>query len=190
MVEQNNAGYMTGQLLVAMPSMRDPRFTRTVIFMCAHNADGAMGLVLNRLVGSLTFPDLLAQLGIERPPLGCDIRVHFGGPVDTGRGFVLHSADYSDEGTMQIGEDVALTASLDILRGIAGGGGPRQSLLALGYAGWGAGQLDSEIHANGWLSAPADEELLFDARLDDKWERAIGKIGVRVDRLSGEAGHA
>ena len=103
---------------------------------------------------------------------------------------MLHSADYSDAGTMQIGEDVALTASLDILRGIAGGAGPRQSLLALGYAGWGAGQLDSEIHANGWLSAPADEELLFDARLDDKWERAIGKIGVRVDRLSGEAGHA
>jgi putative transcriptional regulator len=189
MVEHISAGYLTGQLLVAMPSMKDPRFTRTVIYMCVHNADGAMGLVLNRLVGSLTFPDLLAQLGIEHL-LGRDIRVHFGGPVDTGRGFVLHSADYSDEGTMRIGSNVALTASLDILRDIAGGGGPRQSLLALGYAGWGPGQLESEINANGWLSAPADEALLFDAQLDDKWERAIGKIGVRVDRLSGEAGHA
>ncbi len=190
MAELFGGGYLTGQLLVAMPSMRDPRFTRTVIFMCAHNADGAMGLVLNRLVGSLTFPDLLAQLGIERPPIGRDIRVHFGGPVETGRGFVLHSADYTDEGTMMIGKDVGLTASLDILRDIAGGGGPRQSLLALGYAGWGPGQLDSEIQANGWLFAPADEGLLFDPRLDDKWERAIGKIGVRIDRLSGEAGHA
>ena len=173
MVEQINAGYMTGQLLVAMPSMRDPRFTRTVIFMCAHNADGAMGLVLNRLVGSLTFPDLLAQLGIERPPLGRDIRVHFGGPVDTGRGFVLHSADYSDEGTMQIGEDVALTASLDILRGIAGGGGPRQSLLALGYAGWGAGQLEGEIARHDWFTTPAEPDLVFDEQRGQLWERAL-----------------
>jgi putative transcriptional regulator len=190
MAEKFSEGYLTGQLLVAMPTMRDPRFTRTVIFMCAHNPEGAMGLVVNRLVGSLTFPDLLAQLGISRGPEGRDIRVHFGGPVETSRGFVLHSADYSDEGTMQIGGGFGLTASLDILRDLAGGTGPRQSLLALGYAGWGPGQLDTEIHANGWLSAPADEDLLFDSRLDDKWERAIGKIGVRVDQLSGEAGHA
>jgi putative transcriptional regulator len=190
MAEPFTEGYLTGQLLVAMPTMRDPRFTRTVIFMCAHNADGAMGLVLNRLVGSITFPDLLAQLGIPRNPTGRDIRVHFGGPVDTSRGFVLHSPDYSDDGTMMIGDKFGLTASLDILRDIAGGGGPRQSLLALGYAGWGPGQLDTEIQANGWLSAPADEALLFDDHLDDKWERAIGKIGVHVERLSGDAGHA
>src|SRR5262249_35562826 len=172
MAELFSGGYLTGQLLVAMPSMRDPRFTRTVIYMCAHNADGAMGLVLNRLVGSLTFPDLLAQLGIERPPFGRDIRVHFGGPVETGRGFVLHSAASHAGGTMAIGGNVALTASLDILRDIAGGGGPRQSLLALGYAGWGPGQLDNEIQANGWLCVPSDEGLLFDSHLDDKWERA------------------
>lgn len=190
MAEKIGEGYMTGQLLVAMPTMRDPRFTRTVIFMCAHNAEGAMGLVVNRLVGSLTFPDLLAQLGIPRGPEGRDIRVHFGGPVETSRGFVLHSADYKDEGTMQIGGGFGLTASLDILRDIAGGAGPRQSLLALGYAGWGPGQLDMEIQANGWLSAPADEGLLFDEHLDDKWERAIGKIGVSIDHLSGDAGHA
>lgn len=190
MAEQSSDGYLLGQLLVAMPTMRDPRFTRSVIFICAHSADGAMGLVVNRLVGSLTFPDLLAQLGIDRTESGRDIRVHFGGPVETGRGFVLHSPDYSDDGTMMIGDRVGLTASLDILRDIASGGGPKQSLLALGYAGWGPGQLDLEIQANGWLSAPADDALLFDARLDDKWERAIGKLGARAEQLSGEAGHA
>jgi putative transcriptional regulator len=190
MADVNNDGYLLGQLLVAMPTMRDPRFTRSVIYVCGHNADGAMGLVVNRLVGSLTFPDLLAQLGIPRNEAGRDIRVHFGGPVDTGRGFVLHSPDYSDDGTMMIDDRVGLTASLDILRDIANGGGPKQSLLALGYAGWGPGQLDMEIQANGWLSAPADDALLFDSRLDDKWERAIGKLGVRSEHLSGEAGHA
>jgi len=190
MAEQFSDGYLMGQLLVAMPTMRDPRFTRSVIFICAHSADGAMGLVVNRLVGSLTFPDLLAQLGIDRTGAGRDIRVHFGGPVETGRGFVLHSADYSDDGTMMIGDRVGLTASIDILRDIAAGGGPRQSLLALGYAGWGPGQLDLEIQANGWLSAPADDALLFDERLDDKWERAIGKIGINASQLSGQAGHA
>jgi putative transcriptional regulator len=183
MADVNNDGYLLGQLLVAMPSMRDPRFTRSVIYVCAHNAEGAMGLVL-------TFPDLLAQLGIPRNQAGRDIRVHFGGPVDTGRGFVLHSPDYSDDGTMMIDDRVGLTASLDILRDIANGGGPKQSLLALGYAGWGPGQLDMEIQANGWLSAPADDALLFDSRLDDKWERAIGKLGARSEHLSGEAGHA
>jgi len=190
MADDNSDGYLLGQLLVAMPTMRDPRFTRSVIYICAHNAEGAMGLVVNRLVGSLTFPDLLAQLGIPRSEAGRDIRVHFGGPVDMGRGFVLHSPDYHDDGTMMIDERVGLTASLDILRIIASGGGPKQSILALGYAGWGPGQLDMEIQANGWLSAPADDALLFDSKLDDKWERAIAKLGVRSEHLSGEAGHA
>src|SRR4051812_24750945 len=141
-------GYLTGQLLVAMPAMRDPRFTRTVIYICAHTADGALGLVVNRLVGSITFPDLLAQLGIDSKGRGEEIRVHFGGPVETGRGFVLPPADSLDNGTLKVSSSIALTASLDILRDIAGGGGPRQSLLALGYAGWGPGQLDAEIQAN------------------------------------------
>ena len=183
-------GYLTGQLLIAMPTMRDPRFTRTVIYMCAHSAEGAMGLVLNRLVGSLTFPDLLSQLGIEQAPDIEEIRVHFGGPVETGRGFVLHSAEYNATGTMQVTDDVALTASLEILKDIAAGQGPRRSLLALGYAGWGPGQLDAEIQANGWLSVGADDALIFDSQLDDKWERAIGKLGINAGRLSGEAGHA
>jgi putative transcriptional regulator len=183
-------GYLTGQLLVAMPQMRDVRFARTVIYVCAHNADGAMGLVINRLVGSITFPALLAQLGIDSTGLGEEIRVHFGGPVESGRGFVLHSSDYVHSGTMLVDDDVGLTASIDILKDIADGQGPRRSLLALGYAGWGPGQLDAEIQANGWLSVPSDEQLIFGDDLDSKWERAISKIGINLNQLSGEAGHA
>lgn len=187
---ETDSGYLTGQLLIAMPNMRDPRFTRSVIYMCAHNAEGAMGLVVNRLVGSITFPDLLEQLGIEDGGNSGAIRVHFGGPVEAERGFVLHSTDYVQSGTMVVGQDVALTGTIDILRDMAGGHGPRKSLLALGYAGWGPGQLDAEIQANGWLSVPADESLVFDDGLDDKWERAIGKLGIDFSKLSGEAGHA
>jgi putative transcriptional regulator len=185
-----NGGYLTGQLLVAMPQMRDPRFARSVIYMCAHNAEGAMGLVVNRRVGTITFEDLLQQLGLGPNRRNDEIRVHFGGPVEQGRGFVLHSADYSHAGTMQVDDAMALTATLDILKEMAAGGGPRRSLLALGYAGWGPGQLDAEIQANGWLSVAADEGLVFDADLDHKWERAIGKIGVDFSKLSGDAGHA
>src|SRR5215467_7731690 len=181
---------LTGQLLVAMPQMRDPRFTRSVIYMCAHNAEGAMGLVVNRRVGSITFEDLLQQLGLGPNRRNDEIRVHFGGPVEQGRGFVLHSADYSQAGTMQVDDAMALTATLDILKEMAAGGGPRRSLLALGYAGWGPGQLDAEIQANGWLSVSSDEALIFDADLDRKWERAIGKIGIDFSMLSGDAGHA
>jgi putative transcriptional regulator len=188
--QTSDAGYLTGQLLVAMPQMRDPRFARSVIYMCAHSADGAMGLVVNRRVGSITFDDLLQQLEIGPSRRNDDIRVHFGGPVEQGRGFVLHSCDYLQSGTMRVDDQVALTATLDILKEMAAGGGPRRSLLALGYAGWGPGQLDAEIQANGWLSVPADEELLFDDSLDDKWERAITKIGVDFSMLSGDAGHA
>jgi putative transcriptional regulator len=188
--KETDEGYLTGQLLVAMPTMRDPRFTRSVIYVCAHNSEGAMGLVVNRLVGSITFPDLLEQLGIEPGGESGSIRVHFGGPVESERGFVLHSTDYVQSGTMVVDRDVALTGTIDILRDMAGGHGPRKSLLALGYAGWGPGQLDAEIQANGWLSVAADESLVFDDGLDDKWERAIGKIGIDFSKLSGEAGHA
>jgi putative transcriptional regulator len=186
----SDIGYLTGQLLVAMPQMRDPRFARSVIYMCAHNADGAMGLVVNRRVGSITFDDLLEQLGLGPNRRNDEIRVHFGGPVEQGRGFVLHSADYQQSGTLRVDDGVALTATLDILKEMAAGGGPRRTLLALGYAGWGPGQLDAEIQANGWLQVPADEGLVFDDDLDNKWERAIGKIGVDFSMLSGDAGHA
>lgn len=183
-------GYLTGQLLIAMPTMRDPRFARSVVYLCAHNSDAAMGLVVNRLIGSLTFPDLLTQLGIDASGASDEIRVHFGGPVETGRGFVLHSTDYQHESSMDVDRGVALTATVEILRDMAKGSGPERSLLALGYAGWGPGQLDAEIQANGWLHVEADESLLFGSELDDKWERAINKLGFDMTMLSGDAGHA
>lgn len=181
--------FLTGKLLIAMPAMQDPWFERSVVYLCAHSEEWAMGLVLNRLVDSLSFPDLLAQLGIEqsteRP-----IQVHFGGPVETGRGFVLHSTEYLQDSSLQIDDSVALTATVDILRDIAQDRGPRHHLLALGYAGWGPGQLDQEIQANGWLIVDPDETLLFDPDLDAKWQKAVDKIGLDVGKLSGAAGHA
>ena len=182
--------YLTGRLIVAMPNMLDPRFTRTVIYLCAHNEDAAMGLVVNRLIGSITFPDLLEQLGIENTDSDKDIRVHFGGPVESGRGFVLHSAEYQQEGTLQVSASMSLTATVDILRDMAAGQGPRRSLLALGYAGWGRGQLDAEIQSNSWLHVEPDEGLVFDADLDGRWDRAIHKLGFDPAMLSGDAGHA
>ena len=184
------SGYLEGQLLIAMPTMADPRFTRTLIYMCAHNAEGAMGLVVNKILGSLTFPELLQQLGIETPGSGDEIRVHFGGPVESGRGFVLHSSDYVRDGTLIVDDNIALTATVDILQEIAGGAGPRHNLLALGYAGWGAGQLEHEIQENAWLNVMPDDLLLFDRCVETKWERAMRKLGVDHNMLSGAGGHA
>ena len=181
---------LTGQLLVAMPQMQDHRFARSVIYLCAHGSEGAMGLVVNKLVDDLTLSQLMSQLGITADGLKADAKVHFGGPVESGRGFVLHSSDYSEEGTLVVGNNVALTATLDILRAIGRGEGPKKCLLALGYAGWGPGQLDAEIQANGWLHADADEALVFDPATDEKWRRALAKIGVDLSAFSGEAGHA
>jgi putative transcriptional regulator len=190
LTNEPDEGYLTGQLLIAMPGLHDARFARTVIYMCAHNEDGAMGLVINRLIGAITFPDLLRQLGIESTGLTDEIRVHFGGPVESGRGFVLHSSDYLQEGSLNVDGKVVLTATIDILHDIAAGLGPRQRLMALGYAGWGPGQLDSEIQANGWLNADADDDIVFGQDLESKWERAISKLGVQVSNLSDAAGHA
>ncbi|MEE8271293.1 MAG: YqgE/AlgH family protein [Alphaproteobacteria bacterium] len=182
--------YLTGQLLIAMPNMADPRFARAVIYVCAHSEEGAMGLVVNKPMPQITFPELLEQLEIETADEADEQRVHFGGPVESGRGFVLHSADFRRDGTMVVDDNVALTATIDILRAIARGDGPRHHLLALGYAGWGPGQLDNEITANGWLNAPPDDAILFDQDLSTKWERAIAKLGVSPAMLSGDAGHA
>jgi putative transcriptional regulator len=181
---------LAGQLLVAMPQMQDHRFQRSVIYLCAHNEEGAMGLVVNKLMGNLTLVELLDQLKIPHESLAGTPRVHFGGPVESGRGFVLHSADYSEDGSLVVGNEMALTATLDILRAIGRGEGPKRSLLALGYAGWGPGQLDHELQQNGWLHVPADDEIIFGRDLDKKWTRAMGKLGVDLTMLSGEAGHA
>lgn len=181
---------LAGQLLVAMPQMQDHRFQRSVIYLCAHNEDGAMGLVINKLLGSLTLAELLTQLNIPAERLAGSPRIHFGGPVESGRGFVLHSADYTEENSLVVGNELALTATLDILRAMGRGEGPRRSLLALGYAGWGPGQLDGELQQNGWLHVPADEEIVFDQALEKKWQRALAKLGVDLTMLSVDSGHA
>lgn len=180
---------LAGQLLVAMPQMSDPRFARSVVYLCAHSSEGAMGLVVNRLIDSLTFPNLLSQLGIDPPSGHVDMPIHFGGPVESSRGFVLHSADYVQDSTLLIEDDIALTATIDVLRAIAAGEGPKHRVLALGYAGWAPGQLDQEIQANGWLLVPADPELLFGRDNDAKWEQALAKIGIDLSLLSSQAGH-
>ncbi|WP_196802565.1 YqgE/AlgH family protein [Magnetospirillum fulvum] len=190
MSQTMTTGYLAGQLLIAMPQMSDPRFARTVVYLCAHNAEGAMGLVVNRALGGLTFPQLLEQLEIPSTSECEQIRILFGGPVEVGRGFVLHSDDYLHDNTMRVAEGVALTATVDVLRAIAEGSGPSRLLLALGYAGWSSGQLDSEIRDNAWLIAPSDPDLLFAPDLERKYEQAINKLGIDVGLLSGEAGHA
>jgi len=181
---------LAGQLLVAMPQMADPRFARSVVYLCAHSVDGAMGLVVNRLIDSLSFQSLLEQIGVEQAGAAGDLPIHFGGPVESSRGFVLHSTDYVQDSTLLIEDEIALTATIDVLKAIARGDGPRHRVLALGYAGWGAGQLDAEIQANGWLLVPADVELVFGLDNDTKWERAMAKIGIDLTLLSSEAGHA
>lgn len=182
---------LAGQLLVAMPQMGDPRFARSVIYLCTHSGDGgAMGLVINKLLGTLTLAELFAQLQIEGDELAKQQSVHFGGPVEPGRGFVLHTADYREDATLPVTGNIAITATLDIMRAIGKGQGPRQSLFALGYAGWAPGQLDAEIQANGWLSVTADEAILFGADHDGKWQRALAKLGVDLSVLSSAAGHA
>ncbi len=182
-------GYLTGQLLLAMPGMEDPRFERTVIYVCAHSDEGAMGLVIDRPCTSIAFPALLEQLEIDVEDAP-NLPINSGGPVETGRGFVLHSADYVQDSTLVVSETVALTATIDILTAIAENEGPRSSLIALGYAGWGPGQLDDEVQRNGWMTVEADEELVFYTDLTMKWPRAMAKLGIDVSMLSTEAGHA
>ncbi|HWE18317.1 MAG TPA: YqgE/AlgH family protein [Hyphomicrobiaceae bacterium] len=198
--KSRKGGYLDGQLLVAMPSMSDRRFARSVIYVCAHSAQGAMGLIVNQRAPHISFSELLGQLSIEGDdePAGgnqplelIDVDVHVGGPVETGRGFVLHSSDYfAADSTLTIDAEVSLTATIDILKAIAGGKGPSRAMLALGYAGWRPGQLEDEIQANGWLHCPSDLDLLFDRNLDQKYERALSKIGIDPSHLVSEAGHA
>lgn len=191
-------GYLDGQFLLAMPGMSDQRFARPVVYMCAHSAEGAMGLIINQPARKITFPDLLEQLELFKPdelirlPDPAEkLQVLKGGPVETGRGFVLHSSDFFiDNSTLTIDDAVSLTATVDILRAIARGHGPQQAVLALGYAGWSAGQLENEIQQNGWLNVPADPSLLFDRDVESKWGRAVRLLGIDPAMLSGQAGHA
>ena len=190
--------YLDGQLLIAMPVMEDERFARSVIYVCAHSSEGAMGIIVNRPAGSIDFPELLAQLdiieksdAIKLPESAENMKVLKGGPVETGRGFVLHSSDFFiEDATLPIDDGICLTATVDILRAIANGGGPKHAILALGYAGWAPGQLEDEIQGNGWLHCAADEDLIFGGDVEEKYLRALQKIGIQPGMLSAEAGHA
>ncbi|EAQ36741.1 hypothetical protein NB311A_15777 [Nitrobacter sp. Nb-311A] len=196
--ETHDRSYLDGQLLIAMPVMEDERFARSVIYVCAHSSEGAMGIILNRPAGSVDFTDLLVQLNIIKrtdriklPETAETMKVMKGGPVETGRGFVLHSSDFFiEDATLPIDEGICLTATLDILEAIAKGAGPKHAILALGYAGWAPGQLETEIQDNGWLHCPADQDLIFGRDIEDKYIRALHKIGIDPGMLSNESGHA
>jgi len=191
-------GYLDGQMLIAMPSMGDDRFARSVIYVCAHSSEGAMGIIVNQPAPHISFPDLLVQLEvipaadlIQLPSRVGGVKVLKGGPVDTQRGFVLHSSDfYIENSTLPIDEGICLTATLDILKAIARGEGPLSAILALGYAGWAPGQLEQEINQNGWLHCAADSDLIFGQDNDGKYAKAMKKIGIDLGMLSSEAGHA
>ena len=183
--------FLGGKLLVATPSIGDPRFDRTVILMCDHSPDHAMGIVINRPVEGLRMPELFAQLGIDGVDAVPDRPVLLGGPVDRDRGFVLHSTDFhSSESTLPVSDDICLTATKEVLSAMVSLRPPRRSLLALGYAGWGGGQLEDEIAANAWLVTEPDEALIFDTPDAGKWEHALDLIGISPEHLSFLAGHA
>ncbi|MGR3462208.1 MAG: YqgE/AlgH family protein [Roseovarius sp.] len=182
---------LTGKILIAMPGMGDPRFAHSVVYLCAHSAEGAMGLIVNKPAQDLKMCDLLEHLSITPGPEMRDMPVHFGGPVEHGRGFVLHDDGYrSDIATLNVAEGFGMTATLDILEDIAQGRGPEHAILALGYAGWGPEQLESELAENGWLTCDADTGLVFDSVDTDKWETALTRLGISSLTLSSDAGHA
>ena len=193
-----HSGFHDGQILVAMPGMEDSRFARAVIYVCAHSEEGAMGIIINQPAVRVDFPQLLVQLDviakdeiIRLPDKAGSMQVLKGGPVETGRGFVLHSNDFFiDNSTLPIDKRISLTATVDILRAIAKGSGPDLAVLALGYAGWSAGQLESEMQNNGWLNVPAEPSLIFDSRLESKYERAVHTMGIDLGRLSTQSGRA
>lgn len=195
---KRNPAYLEGHLLIAMPQMSDRRFARSVIYMCAHSEEGAMGLIINQRASHISFTDLLQRLDIKIPEAEDDglssellsMPVHVGGPVETGRGFVLHTNDYFAGDSTPLDDGVCLTATLDILKAIAAGKGPKSAILTLGYSGWSPGQLESEIQANGWLHCPADKAIIFEPDLDVKYPRALAKIGIDPSHLVADAGHA
>lgn len=188
---ENQDFSLVGKLLIAMPDMGDRRFDRSVIYICSHNQDGAMGLIINKPQPKLRFVKLFKQLNIKVDGIIREAKVYYGGPVETVRGFVLHTDDYhTEEGTVDVADNFAMTATIDVLQDIAQGVGPKTSLLALGYAGWSAGQLEAEIAQNGWLTCDADQDIVFGKDNDAKWTQALAKLGVTPLLLSATAGHA
>jgi len=191
MADTSDSSDLCGKLLIAMPGMGDPRFDRSVIYLCAHSPEGSMGLIVNKPAPGVTLKDLLTQLKIPQSQESRDVSVHFGGPVENGRGFVLHSAEYvANESTLKVDDQFGMTETLDVLSDMAQGSGPNQRILALGYSGWGPGQLDGEIHRNGWLTCDASPEIVFGKDDDAKWVAALNSMGIDPLLLSAEAGHA
>ncbi len=182
---------LSGKLLIAMPGMGDPRFEKSVVFLCAHSEDGSMGLIVNKPAPELKLKDLLEQLDISPGHESGAMPVHFGGPVEHGRGFVLHSGEYMiPNSTLRVDGRFGMTATLDILQAMAKGGGPEQRILALGYAGWGSGQLEEEIQQNGWLTCEASPDIVFSSDDKGKWVAALRSLGIDPILLSPEAGRA
>lgn len=178
------------QLLIAMPRLTNDAFARSVVYLCAHSAAGAMGIIVNQRIPEVKFKDLLGQLSLPQSELKVEPTVHFGGPVETGRGFVLHSIDFKRTETLCINNHIGITGTIDILKAISDGTGPQKSIFALGYAGWGPGQLESEMQQNAWITIPADDEIIFSPDLASKWEKALLKLGITPMTLSSEVGHA
>lgn len=196
LMAERERGFFDGQFLIAMPGIADQTFTRSVVYICAHSDQGAMGFIINR-PQPMSFSDILLHLDLVKdeeeirlPESARRFPIQSGGPVETGRGFVLHSDDYSSASSIPVSDEISLTATLDIVRAISGGHGPRKAAMMLGYSGWGPGQLEREVAANGWLSCPADERLIFDTPLDTKYDRALALMGINPAMLSSEAGHA
>lgn len=188
--DQNENRYLTGRLLIAMPQMSDTRFHKAVIFICAHDANGAMGLVINHTLPGLELSTLLSQLDIPGVTYGADVPVMSGGPVETARGFILHAGSFNQIESLKIEQDIYVTGTIDALKAIAQGRGPEKLMFILGYAGWTAGQLDYEMQQNAWLVTDADADLIFSNDPEGRWERAIRKIGIDPSMLSGDAGRA
>lgn len=186
----NQQDFLTGKFLVAMPGMDDPRFEDTILYICGHDASGAMGLIVNKLVESISFKGLMEQLEIEVANKIPHIPVYFGGPIEMGRGFVLHSNDYVHDSSVSITDDVILTATVDILKDMAMQRGPKYSILALGYSGWSPGQLENEIKRNGWLEINGDVDILFKTEIEVKRSKALTKLGIDPSMLSSLSGHA
>lgn len=182
---------LNGKILIAMPGMSDPRFDHSIVFMCSHSDEGAMGLIVNKPAEDLTFADLLEQLDLSQPGSEIELTVYTGGPVEPGRGFILHSGDYvSNESTLRVTAEFGMTATMDVIKDIAIGDGPARCIFAMGYAGWGPGQLEGEIAANGWLICDATAELVFDGHDQMKWSAALASLGVSPLLLSAEGGRA
>ncbi len=188
--EWTSEGYLTGKLLVAMPFLENNQFSYSVIFVCGHDSQGAIGLVINKILPDLTFKELLSQLNIDYITSSNDFIVHYGGPIDLSRGFVLHTSDYTIDTTIQVNENFSITSTLEILRALARGNGPEKYIVCLGYTGWSAGQLEQELQDNGWLIVESTEELVFDPYLEAKWRSSLAAIGVDPAVLSLESGHA